>query len=199
MNSGGAVDVFLEIAEAVVHAILGSRGVYPKASFEIRQMFGAPVYTSRHPEVCVYVSTVIANLRPLFPIIDVLVLDIFDATNKRVESYCFKLTGRHEDRQSLAHSQIYDAEAQIRDLLLRTMALEWQRSCLPPGCTFRILVRTHGSNQNGDLDLAHELRTGSWLLASSADLEQRGGISPLQSVEYADLQFQLYVEHPAPL
>lgn len=189
-----APELLLEVVEAIIHVIIGSRGIYPKESFSKRQLYGVPVYMSRHPELCVYISTVLANARPLLPNLDLIVIGICDSLGDPLEAHCFELMpsahdGQREDIN--ADSLLYDIEAQMRDLLLRAMALEWQRPPLPKGCCFNLQLRTTPTARSQDA--IHGLQSGRWLLASGGKLEQmitRGGITPIRAVSSKGMNFQ---------
>lgn len=48
--------------EIVLHTILCIRQVYPATTFTRRRAHGVPVYQSRHPQVCSYISEVISAI-----------------------------------------------------------------------------------------------------------------------------------------
>jgi hypothetical protein len=57
------IDVLLEFLEAFVHQLLFVRGVYASQLFERRRLYGIAIRRARHPDLCSYVSDVVASLR----------------------------------------------------------------------------------------------------------------------------------------
>lgn len=56
-------DAVLEFLSAAVHTVLKARNVYTAELFENRRLYGISVSQCRHPDVCLYVSTVLGNLK----------------------------------------------------------------------------------------------------------------------------------------
>jgi hypothetical protein len=154
---------------------------------------------SRHPELCQYVVTVLANAKPLLlqGLAERVVCNVFD-NGSLSESYVFeisKLGGNRDEGGPDVDSLLYDTESQLRDLLLRTMALEWQMPELPEGGrSFKILVHIRESSQ-----ATAALQSGSWMLATSREVDANVGTSgevlPLRSVVSTGMHFQLYALH----
>ncbi|KAK1920543.1 DNA-binding protein [Papiliotrema laurentii] len=48
--------------EIVIHTILCIRQVYPPTTFTRRRAHGVPVYQSRHPQVCAYISELVGAI-----------------------------------------------------------------------------------------------------------------------------------------
>lgn len=64
MSSGDQlVSAVLEFLEAAIHTVLKSRNVYSPSLFENRRLYGISVSQCRHPGVCSYIGTVLANLK----------------------------------------------------------------------------------------------------------------------------------------
>lgn len=57
------VSAVLEFLEAAIHTVLKSRNVYSPSLFENRRLYGISVSQCRHPGVCSYIGTVLANLK----------------------------------------------------------------------------------------------------------------------------------------
>ena len=57
------VDAVCEFLEAAVHVYLFARGLYSRDLFERQRLYGIDVRKARHPELCAYIASVIANLR----------------------------------------------------------------------------------------------------------------------------------------
>jgi mitotic spindle assembly checkpoint protein MAD2B len=57
------VDVLLEFIEAVIHQVLFVRELYSADLFERRRLYGIAVRRARHPELCDYISEVVASLK----------------------------------------------------------------------------------------------------------------------------------------
>lgn len=191
------MDLFVECIEACVHAILCSRAVYPKATFERRLLYGAPVFMSRHPGLCDYIAAVLANAKPLLlvGVVERIVCCITGPSGDPVESHIFDV-GRLgvEDGQTVPDedSLLLDTEAQLRDLVLRAMSLQWQLPDPVENTRFSILVHTRDS---GGHESGKALETGNWFLASKEEVEgftRSGPVVPLRSVTSPGLQFQLY-------
>jgi len=196
-----AVDLFLEVAEAAIHAILCVRKVYPRSTFERRLLYGAPIHMNRHPELCQYISSVLANARPLLLSgeAEKLVVSLHQEGSDGAgsEAYIFEAARfGSESQQGMGADEdtlLFDAEAQLRDLLLRTMALEWQLAPLPENCRFSLLVHSKGGTSGEGTRAA--LETGSWLLAmgsESARMVQCGEVSPLRTIDTLGLRFQVF-------
>jgi hypothetical protein len=208
-----SVDVFVEAVEAAIHAILCVRKIYPTEIFERRRLYGAPTYMSRHPELNTYISTVLLNAKPLFAenAVDRIVCAIMGTKGEPLEYYVFDIqclgsnisgpasSARYvnnekkyiEDREE---DIIVDIETQLRGMLLRTMALEWQRTPLPDGCKFTLLVHARETTRNARL-----LQSDVWMLAGEHEMAQAqkpGPIIPLRSVNCAGIEFQVFVVCP---
>lgn len=57
------IDAICEFLEAAVHTVLRARGVYSADLFERQRLYGIAVSKARHPELCGYIASVIANLK----------------------------------------------------------------------------------------------------------------------------------------
>jgi hypothetical protein len=57
------IDAVLEFLSAAVHTVLKARNVYSAELFENRRLYGISVSQCRHPDVCLYVGTVLGNLK----------------------------------------------------------------------------------------------------------------------------------------
>lgn len=201
-NRGEAVDLFIEAVEAAVHSILFVRGVYPKNTFERRQMYGASVFQSRHPALCDYVGSVLANARPLFleGAAERIVVFIMKGAEEVIEQYVFEVTqlgaavGEAVCDSVDEDTLLYDTESQLRDLLLRTLALGWQLGPITGGVCFQMRVHLREDKTESS---RHALQTGCWNLASESERQQgnSGSITPLRSVISPALNFQLYAAH----
>ena len=176
------------------------------------------VRMSRHPELNQYISTVMANARPLLleGTVERVVCCIYDGARRPYERYEFRIRslgggggglGDAVDEEDLL-SRTGD---ELRDLLLRTAALEWQLE--PPsegsGSTFALLVHCRPHSE-GARELAatvghgsaatQALRGGQWLLAEDREHRWAGSgaaagevekTTAIRSVDSAGLQFQL--------
>lgn len=56
-------DAVLEFLSAAVHTVLKARSTYSPELFENRRLYGISVSQCRHPDVCLYVGTVLGNLK----------------------------------------------------------------------------------------------------------------------------------------
>jgi hypothetical protein len=168
-------------------------------TLDYRSLYNAPVMMSRHPELCQYVETVLANAKPLLVqgLAERIVCNVLDH-GKLSESYVFEMNkiGRDIDEDTAdADSLLYDTEMQLRDLLLRTMALEWQMPQHPDdGRSFRLLVHLRDSSK-----ATGALQSGSWMVATSSEVDANiatgADVLPLRSVVSTGMQFQLYALH----
>lgn len=169
------------------------------ACLDNRSLYGAPVMMSRHPELCQYIETVLANAKPFLVqgLAERIVCNVFD-NEKLSESYVFEIKRIGEDTDegtSDADTLLYDTEMQLRDLLLRTMALEWQMpGHSDDGRSFRLLVHLRDSSK-----ATGALQSGSWMVATSgevdANISTSADVLPLRSVVSTGMQFQLYALH----
>jgi hypothetical protein len=57
------IDAVLEFLSAAVHTVLKARNVYSAELFENRRLYGISVSQCRHPDVCLYIRTVLGNLK----------------------------------------------------------------------------------------------------------------------------------------
>lgn len=197
------VDLFIEVVEICLHILLCVRGIYPRETFERRIIFGTPVYMSRHPEVCRYCATVLANSKKMLEngCCDRIVCCITNMEGLAIESYVFEVSRLGSSKTESAKDEDYlllETETQLRDLIFRCICLEWLLPTLAIECRFVLLVHTRESG----FDTQHinrALEAGSWLLASPRESEvflKSGLISPLRSVVSPGLHFQLYAVHP---
>mmetsp|Transcript_38243 Transcript_38243/g.85381 ORF Transcript_38243/g.85381 Transcript_38243/m.85381 type:complete len:204 (+) Transcript_38243:116-727(+) len=193
-----ALDLFIEAAEAVLHTILCVRNVYPRETFERRSLYGTTVWMSRSPPLCHYISTVLVNSKPLLyeGVAQKLVCTINDAGGQSIESYVIEVArlGAAQGNSEVLDEDtlLLDTEAQLRDLLLRTLSLEWQLSPIPTDCTFNILLHSRAKDS---AETARALQSGSWLLASEPETcryLKSGPISPLRSILTPGMHVQLY-------
>jgi hypothetical protein len=56
-------DAVLEFLSAAVHTVLKARNIYSAELFENKRLYGISVSQCRHPDVCLYISTVLRNLK----------------------------------------------------------------------------------------------------------------------------------------
>ncbi|KAL6763610.1 hypothetical protein V8C86DRAFT_2431788 [Haematococcus lacustris] len=54
-----------EFLEGVTHVVLHTKSAYPKEAFERCQLFGSQFFRCRHPDVTMYISTAMEQLKPL--------------------------------------------------------------------------------------------------------------------------------------
>ena len=166
---------------------------------------------SRHPDLNTYIATVLLNSKPLLRAgaVDRLVCAIIGPRGNPLEYYVFQVHrlgtcggGGGDDIDGDGHLNedklIFSIESQLRDLLLRTMALEWQCGDLPKGCRFTILVHTRdlATDEGGSAATRGALSSGTWLLAQeheSGVATAPGLIAPLRSIAFAGMDFQLFV------
>lgn len=57
------LEAVLEFLEAAVHTVLKARHVYSPELFANRRLYGISVSQCRHPDVCLYIGTVLSNLK----------------------------------------------------------------------------------------------------------------------------------------
>ena len=86
---------FLGFVEAVVHAVLYSRRVYPPHLFELRKFHGVPMYVSRAPALSQYIAGILSvgqlGLWLAEGKLHRLVLSINAASSRPVERFVFEV------------------------------------------------------------------------------------------------------------
>jgi mitotic spindle assembly checkpoint protein MAD2B len=195
-----ATEVLSEVIEAAIHIILCARGVYPLAIFERRRLHGIPVYMSRHPDLNTYIATVLLNAKPLLRAgaVDGIACVILGGGGEPLEYYIFQVNHLGLSGEATGGQEediLFDIENQMRDLLLRTMALQWHAAALPEGRRFALRVHARDDATTClNLDPCSALSSGRWLLATkdeTAAVSQPGRITPLSAVASTCLNFQL--------
>jgi len=65
VSDSDVVESLVELVDAMIHCILYHRSIYPKESFERRQLYGTVVYMNRHPQVVGYIDECMNQFRQL--------------------------------------------------------------------------------------------------------------------------------------
>ena len=157
------------------------------------------VRMSRHPELNQYITTVLANARPLLleGAVDRIVCCVYDAAKVPFERYEWRIRslggggterggrGGGEPGGESGMGVVEEEEDllaktgdELRDLLLRTAGLDWQLqdTPLPSGSSFALLVHTRddaagggGGGADSATATTAALRGGQWLLAEDRE------------------------------
>lgn len=65
VSDSDVVESLVELVDAMIHCILYHRSIYPKESFERRQLYGTVVYMNRHPQVVEYIEECMEQFKRL--------------------------------------------------------------------------------------------------------------------------------------
>uniref|UniRef100_A0A383V794 HORMA domain-containing protein n=1 Tax=Tetradesmus obliquus TaxID=3088 RepID=A0A383V794_TETOB len=132
-------DAVLEFLSATVHTVLKARSIYSPELFENRRLYGISVSQCRHPDVCLYVGTVLGNLKPLLAndTLQELVVAFYDNLGQLVSKVSFIIQGFNA---AAAPPDWSGLEPAFRSALLRLHFSDNLLRPLPEGSTFELLA-----------------------------------------------------------
>ncbi|KAI8469671.1 MAG: DNA-binding protein [Monoraphidium minutum] len=133
------IDALCEFLEAAVHTVLRARRAYGPDLFERTRLYGVAVSRARHPGLCTYIASVIANLKPLLAAesLQELAVAFSGPSGDPLSKVTFLLQGL---APSLADLDLPSLEAAFRSALLRLQFCDNLLAPLPPGATFELLA-----------------------------------------------------------
>ncbi|ORX37149.1 DNA-binding protein [Kockovaella imperatae] len=140
--------------EIALHTILCIRQVYPPNTFTRRRAHGVPVYQSRHPQVCSYISEVVAAIGKEMEVgrvrrVTVVVKQV--STGLPMERFIIdlgylgldKIKERHQREAPLLGAPLAeDLSLMLRGFLIRLVALDSQLEDNRGETTFGIILET---------------------------------------------------------
>jgi hypothetical protein len=117
--SSSLSDVLLEFLEAATHCLIYARGVYPKAIFDRRTIYGLVVHWSRHPEVNKYIQDVLSQTKPLLEsgcVSDVAVLFTKSTDNTVIERVVFHIGQAYKPPQHSVKAAASETDEKADDV-----------------------------------------------------------------------------------
>ncbi|KAK1925667.1 DNA-binding protein [Papiliotrema laurentii] len=147
-------DALASFLEIVIHTILCIRQVYPPTTFTRRRAHGVPVYQSRHPQVCAYISELVGAIARELELGKVkrvtIVIKTVD-TGLPLERFIVdmgylamdKVKERHRREAPLLGAPSADElSLMLRGFLIKLMALDSQLEETKGETTFAVIVET---------------------------------------------------------
>jgi mitotic spindle assembly checkpoint protein MAD2B len=114
------IDAVIDLLEAVTHSILYHRNVYPRSSFKLTNKYNVCTPMSRAANLCDYISTRLAELRPLLlhGVVDAYVVTIVAVKSRLVvERFEFQLASVDRSLAPHAPLTLTALESQLRPFL----------------------------------------------------------------------------------
>jgi hypothetical protein len=141
-SSDSVVDPLLFFFEVCIHALLFSRGLYPKGLFQRQSAYGCIVWMCVSPLVCDGIRHCLGDARPLFlaNAVEALVVPLLcPNTGAVLMRYIFEVNFQSaEDPVTSA-----DIDTQLAAVLKALQALEYSTAPVSLGTTWTIQLRTH--------------------------------------------------------
>ncbi|KAF2089210.1 DNA-binding protein [Saccharata proteae CBS 121410] len=214
------VAAFTSFLTVAIHTILHQRSIYPAASFLTARAYNYPVYQSRHPLVCAWITDAVAAVEAelLRSHVERIALVIYSAGAKPLERFVWDVDRfpvvRGDEGDTLFESQSegagkaadapnVDMEEQFRAVLAKLTVCASLLKPLPDDCTFTIAIE---EKQEAEPPIGHpqpwipvqpSLQTKK---AKDGDDATRGEdvggskTTPLRAVDSDEMAFEMWIE-----
>lgn len=169
--------IFLELLSALIHTALRYRKIYPEVLFQQRALYGISVWQCRHNDVCVYITTVLDNMKPLLEsgLLDRVLMTTFKSDGNVLDQLvikCCHLGVRAADdgsSSSITQNMILAIEDEARSAILKMSMLDVILPQVSDGCTWQIMLITKSEvvDANQSTILTNALKDGNWYTENS--------------------------------
>lgn len=190
-----ASKILCEFLEIAVNAILYSRDIYPRGSFDEKKKYGIPVQICVHAEVRSYVDSILESLHIMMQSnkVHLFCILILDSTKELVEKFVFEVSAL-ENLRNIAFGDLLSLEQDFRSLLLKLYTCN-SVMCLPvKDCTWKVEIHLQHA---AFLEVTSKqlLKNMFWLVENEMSQSSNScSIVPLKSISYSFLQLQMYIQ-----
>jgi len=188
--------VLQEFLRVVIHAVLYTRNIYPRAIFQSFKNYQIPVQMCTHPGVQSYIDSALDEVKSILDVggrVQQIYIRIKDSDNKLLEQFVFDV--QHQLNYELEFEELLSLEQSFRALLLKVFCCDTQLSPLPEDCSWSVDIQTSRSTflELQEKQLVNDVM---WIEAADRMSASEGAckIVPITYINSSPLKVQLYIQ-----